>query len=389
VTPDGNIVVGNVSTATNQTPQAFLWNSTTNNVNYLGQLPGGNTSQGLAVNADGSVVVGMAFDNTEHQRAVLWTAANGLQPLDTVLAAAGVDLTNWSLGQATGVSADGTVIVGYGTGPCNCAAGWLAVLPTPSPLLSAVLPESRSAQPNGTVTAFATIINTGTSTAAGCSIASLNGLPGNFVYQTTNPTTNAVTGSPNTPVNIAAGASQSFVIALTPSAAFAPSNALLGFTCTNVPLAPIHTGLNTLQLSASATPTPDVVALAATLQNDGIVHVTGAPTSPNGPPTGVFAVATDNLGSADTITASANTGAATLPLTITMCQTNPTSGQCLQTPSATVTTTINSSATPTFGIFVTASGTVPFDPANSRIFVQFADSGNAVRGETSVAVETQ
>jgi hypothetical protein len=51
-----------------------------------------------------------------------------------------------------------------------------------------------------------------------------------------------VTGSPNTPVDIAAGASQSFVIALKPSAAFAPTNALLGFTCTNVPLAPIHTG---------------------------------------------------------------------------------------------------------------------------------------------------
>jgi hypothetical protein len=38
---------------------------------------------------------------------------------------------------------------------------------------------------------------------------------------------------------------------------------------------------------------------------------------------------------------------------------------------------------------VTASSTVAFDPANNRIFVTFTDSTNAIRGETSVAVETQ
>jgi hypothetical protein len=32
---------------------------------------------------------------------------------------------------------------------------------------------------------------------------------------------------------------------------------------------------------------------------------------------------------------------------------------------------------------------IPFDPAGSRVFVTFTDSTNAVRGETSVAVETQ
>lgn len=84
--------------------------------------------------------------------------------------------------------------------------------------------------------------------------------------------------------------------------------------------APIETGLTTLLLSASTTPTPDVIALGATIQNDGIVHVTGSGNS------GVFAVATDNLGSADTITVAANTGDASLPLSITLCQTNPTPG---------------------------------------------------------------
>ena len=255
---------------------------------------------------------------------------------------------------------------------------------TPSGLLGAVLPESRSAQVGGTVTAFATIINTGTTAGSGCSISPATSLPVTFVYQTTNPTTNALTGTANTPVSIAGNnGSQSFVVALTPSAAFAPTNVAFNFICSNVASAPVVTGLNTLLLSASTTPTPDVVALAATMQNDGIVHVTGTPSE------GEFAVATDNLGSGDTITVAANTGAATLPVAITLCQTNPQSGQCLQTRSATVTTTIDSNATPTFGVFVSASGAVALNPANNRIFVTFTDSTNTVRGETSVAVETQ
>jgi hypothetical protein len=285
--------------------------------------------------------------------------------------------------KAVALSADAnTAIVG---GPSdNSAAGAAWVFVQPASLLAAVLPEGRSVQVGGTATAFATIINTGTTAGTSCSIAPASGPPATFLYQTTNPATNALTGSANTPVNIAAGASQSFVIALTPSAPIAPTNELLIFACTNTAAASIVTGLNTLLLSASATQTPDVIALAATLQNDGIVHVTNG-----SPPTGVFAVATDNLGSGDTITVATNTGAATLPITVTVCQTNPTTGACLQARSATVTTTISSNATPTFAFFVAATNTVPFDPANSRIFVTFTDSTNAVRGETSVAVETQ
>jgi hypothetical protein len=59
------------------------------------------------------------------------------------------------------------------------------------------------------------------------------------------------------------------------------------------------------------------------------------------------------------------------------------------TPEPTVATTINAGDTPTFGIFVSGSGTVPFDPANNRVFVRFVDSGGAPRGATSVAVRTQ
>ena len=89
------------------------------------------------------------------------------------------------------------------------------------------------------------------------------------------------------------------------------------------------------------------------------------------------------------ITASANTGGVTLPLTISLCQTNPTTGQCISAIEPTVTAQINANDTPTFGIFVMGTGTVPFDPANNRIFVRFKDASLVTRGATSVAVRTQ
>ena len=53
------------------------------------------------------------------------------------------------------------------------------------------------------------------------------------------------------------------------------------------------------------------------------------------------------------------------------------------------TSTVNAGFTPTYSVFATATGTVPFDPAVNRIVVTFTDGGGALRGSTSVAVRTQ
>jgi probable HAF family extracellular repeat protein len=132
VTPDGNIVAGSIQTKINQVvqpAQAFIWNNTTNTMAILGNIPGAGTldSRATAINGDGSVVVG--YQNTGNGVAARWTAAHGMQNIKTLLAASGANVTNWALSQATGVSSDGTVIVGVGTGPCNCTAGWIATLP--------------------------------------------------------------------------------------------------------------------------------------------------------------------------------------------------------------------------------------------------------------------
>jgi hypothetical protein len=227
------------------------------------------------------------------------------------------------------------------------------------------------------------IINTGGVMAVGCTIAPMTSIPGSLVFQTTNPATNAVVGTVNAPVDILSGGVQSFVIAVTPTAPVASTDLALSFDCTNTESAPVHSGLNTLLLSASATPIPDIVALGATISNDGILTIPG----PTG--TGAFAVATVNVGVGGTIHATTDTGGVSLPLGLTICETNPATGVCLAPPAAAVTTTINASATPTFAIIAAPGGSVGFDPAVNRIFVRFRDAGNVVRGATSVAVRTQ
>ena len=257
------------------------------------------------------------------------------------------------------------------------------VVPAPVWLVAASLPTSRSVQVGNTATAFATVINTTTFTATGCSVAPLTSVPAEFVYQTTDPATNALTGTPDTPIDIGAGGLQTFVFAFTPSVAFAPIEIVLSYECTNTPQVPFVPGLNTLLLSSSSTPVPDIVALSATPTGDGIVSL------PGNFGANAFAVATVNVGSQDTITASADTGTATLPVTLLVCESIPATGACLSPPATSVATPINAGATPTFSIFVAGTGTVPFDPANNRIFVRFKDSGGITRGSTSVAVRTQ
>lgn len=245
-------------------------------------------------------------------------------------------------------------------------------------LFASVLPSSRSPQLGGTpATAFATIVNAGTATATGCQIAVLGDTGASFQYQTTDPSTNALTGTPNTPVDIPAGASQTFVIALTPGSTFPPFQVRFGFFCGNANPAPTFFGTDTLQYSASATPVPDVVALSMTPTNDGILHVQSQ---------SAFAVATANVGASGTITASATTGSTPLPLTLAICQTNPSTGACLAPPGSSVTVADAANGTPTFAIFGTGSGSIPFIPQTNRIFVQFADATGAIRGATSVAV---
>ena len=250
-------------------------------------------------------------------------------------------------------------------------------------VVAAVLPSSRSVQVGSLAAAFATIINAGQELATGCTISPMTSIPATLTFQTTDSTTNQVTNSPNTPVDIPPGAAQSFILGLTPNSPVDPTDVQFSFECTNANPAPIHSGVNTLLFAASTTQVPDIVALAATLNNDGIVNIPGT----NG--TGVFAVAAVNVGAGDSLTVSADAGGVILPANIFICQTDPQTSACLSPPDTSVPTTILTNETPTFGIFVAAAGDVAFVPETNRVFVRFKDSGGATRGLTSVAVRSQ
>jgi len=129
-------------------------------------------------------------------------------------------------------------------------------------IVAAILPSSRSVQVGTPATAFATIVNAGQSTATGCRLAPPPNLPATFTFQTTKPATNELTGTPNAPIDIAAGTAQTFVFALIPTMAITPTDVALGFVCTNTNPAPSVPGLNTLLLSAEDERIPDIVALA-------------------------------------------------------------------------------------------------------------------------------
>ena len=254
-------------------------------------------------------------------------------------------------------------------------------------IVAAVLPGSRSVQVGSPATAFATILNLGPARATGCRLGLATGVPATFSFQSTSPATNVPTGTPDTPVDIPPGAGQTFVFSLTPSAPIPPTEVEIAFACANGAPASVIPGVNTLLLSASASPVPDIVALGATPTGDGIAYAeymsgSGATAST------AFAVATVNVGAAATITATADTGGVSLPVSVAICQTDPQTSTCLAPPAASAATGIAAGATPTFALFITFTNEVALNPAINRLFVRFRDSGGTTRGSTSVALAT-
>jgi sugar lactone lactonase YvrE len=260
-----------------------------------------------------------------------------------------------------------------------------ASVPPPS-LVASVLPGARSVLNTSVATIFATMVNASSASLDDCQIA----LPSpttrllQLDFQSTNPATNALTGTQDMAVTIPANGAASFLLSFsavenTGAVTALPGQQLL-FACDGVDPAATTQGVNTVDLSFSPTPVADVIALAAVAGNTGILSV------PTGG-TGAFAVASANVGATDMLTISADTGSTTLPLQLTICATNA-EAQCLNPAVASVTTSIASGSVPTFSIFATATAPIPFAPATSRIFVRFEDASGASHGSTSVAVET-
>jgi hypothetical protein len=250
---------------------------------------------------------------------------------------------------------------------------------------AAVLPQARSVTIGSVATAFATILNP-TSVGAGdgalrnCRIELPNSLAsdGWLDYQTTDRS-NALIGTPNTPVDIQPGQSQSFVFGLGTAVPIEGQSLSLRFRCDNAPDIKSIEGVNTLTLTSSRTPTPDIVALAAS--DNGNVNL--------GWQFGVFAVATINTGVSGTVVATVDTGEAGLPVKLYLCETDPVTSVCISPLGTSVTTQFVAGGTGTFGVFVQRAGSFGYSPASNRVFVRFrwGSIDGPLVGATSVAVD--
>lgn len=255
----------------------------------------------------------------------------------------------------------------------------LQALPAAATPFSAVLPSSRSVPIGTTATAFATVLNPDSVVAEGCTIALATAVDSSFSFQTTDPATNEVTGTPDTAVDIAAGGSQSFVISMVPNSDFAAATVEFDFTC-STGTAISSPGINTLLLSGNTEPTADVVAVAATLTNDGIAVI------PRDSGFGLMALATTNVGVDATITAQP-VDLAGLDGVILICETDQDTADCIETPAASSTGLLAQDGTRTYSVFVNANTRLFLDATNNRTAVEFIDEFGNVRGATSIAIE--
>ena len=146
VSSNGAVVVGygsfSGSASLSQT-EAFRWTQATGVVG-LGFIGGGGSnpsSYATGVDEDGSIIVGQSSNATNANEAFRWTAATGMQSLAGLLTAAGVNLGNWQLTIANGISPNGQFIVGQGVDPAGHAEAFVvryldsttAALNPPSP----------------------------------------------------------------------------------------------------------------------------------------------------------------------------------------------------------------------------------------------------------------
>ena len=130
VSADGSVVVGNLGTS------AFRWTEEGGLERILEdwEADGQIMTIARAVSADGATVVGSIYDPylSNFLGAFVWDPLNGPRDLADVLASDyGLDLAGWTLLEATGISADGRTIVGWGTGPADYQQPWMVVVPEP------------------------------------------------------------------------------------------------------------------------------------------------------------------------------------------------------------------------------------------------------------------
>jgi VCBS repeat-containing protein len=288
----------------------------------------------------------------------------------------------------------GSRFAGWVTGPCagqtgtcditmerdrSATARFETETTTPTPVYLATLPNARGGSVGGPdITAFATAVSGGEAV-QGCTIALPGGAPVGFAYQRLDAG-NIPVGPLNPEFDIPQNGAVGFVLAMTPNQATGPDGYLMQpqLMCENATADPIE-GANSVLLSVSAVPGPDILSVSATASGDGIIRI------PAIGRTGLMVAAAVNIGAGPApVTARVDTGAAQLPVTLQVCETDA-AGTCLAPRASEVATNIGG-APAFFAVFVRGDGAVALDPANARAFLRFVDAGGVTQSATSAAI---
>ena len=299
---------------------------------------------------------------------------------DAIELAAGLDPFNSSdaLSDADGDGVSNLAETQAGTDPAD-ATSFPPTGAAGSDLFASVLPLSRSVAVGDVASAFATIINDSDQPASACGFAPIGAVDAQFRYQQTDPATNEPVGELNPAATIPPRGFQSFVFTLQPNAML-DQDLALQFICAQRNSAVSLPGINTFRLQASVTPTPDMIAISATVAGGGVVELA------NG--VGAFAVASANVGVSGVLTVQPSSDTDVI---LNVCQTDTATGQCINStaPQPTVDVFIEEGASPSFAVFINERSEVPFDPVGNRIVLEFVDEGGVIRGGTGVAVRSR
>lgn len=141
---NGAVVVGQAETEDGLC--AFRWSSAGGIVAIPDFLPDDDMSSANAISGDGNIIVGEAID-FDGQVAFIKRPALAMERLIDVLTNEyGLNMTGWALTSATGISSDGSVIVGTGTFG-GLERGWIVRLPQPGTVSASVELEGYLADP--------------------------------------------------------------------------------------------------------------------------------------------------------------------------------------------------------------------------------------------------
>lgn len=295
-------------------------------------------------------------------------------------------------------------------------------------VFASTLPEQRTVQPGDTASWFATIINSSNADIHNCraemrvetpmfvSFPSYSPFdPGSnpFHFQTTDPATNSLIGSLDTPFDIPAGGSQTIAFFVETDASTDDPQGFpvldhtenvrvpVDYVCDEGSILP--TAVNQPRLTVSSEVLPDIIPTALDLENSGIVHFDDTPFSAvavaailanpgDGPFANIVVSANDVLwrpyDHMDTFHAVSE-----LPnLGALICETNPADGTCLADPADQVVVTFGTDAK-TFTVFyeLNLHTVVPFVPPQNRTQIDFGSAETTTDmarryGSTSLAI---